>query len=109
MAQNTKLGSGTTLDLTIPLPVPISEIHNVECEFYTDPNKPFKFSYLEKTGYSKLNEGANPAQLVGKILSTDTAKMKGCLFMRISLIKDAESATEDIGRSIPTSTTITFI
>jgi hypothetical protein len=102
MAQNKKLGRRSTLDIKIPLPVPISELENVECEIYSDPNKRFKFSYLEKDGYLKLNEGANSSELIGKLLSTDAAKMRGCLFMELTLIKDAEPLTENVG-SAPTA------
>ena len=109
MAQNKKLGRRSTLDIKIPLPVPISELENVECEIYSDPNKRFKFSYIEKDGYLKLNDGVNPTELIGKLLSTDSAKMRGCLFMELTLIKDANPSTEDVGSSVPVAVPLTLL
>ena len=66
MAINTTIGSGTTLDFKIPLGVPVASIHNVIAEFFTDPNKTVKFSYIETDGFLKLNESTDPNELVGK-------------------------------------------
>ena len=109
MATNTTIGSGTTLDFKIPLDVPVASIHNVIAEFFTDPNKTVKFSYIETDGFLKLNESTDPNELVGKIPSSETLKMRGCLSMRLQVIADETAETEDIGRSVPTPTKITFI
>ena len=103
------LGSGTTLDLTIPIGQPISELYNVEAELFVDPKKPVKFSYLEKDGYEKLELGQDENTLVGKLLSEHTLKFKGCLYMRLTVIQDETKAAENIGRSLPTSTRINFV
>ena len=109
MATNTMIGAGTTLDFNIPLSVPVASIHNVIAEFFTDPNKPVKFSYIETDGFLKLNESTDPNELVGKLPSSETLKMRGCLSMRLQVIADETAETEDIGRSVPTPTKITFI
>ena len=109
MAINTTIGSGTTLDFNIPLSVPVASIHNVIAEFFTDPNKPVKFSYIETDGFLKLNESTDPNELIGKLPSSETFKMRGCLSMRLQVIADETAETEDIGRSVPTPTKITFI
>lgn len=109
MTINTTIGSGTTLDFIIPLSVPVASIHNVIAEFFTDPNKTVKFSYIETEGFLKLKESTNPNELVGKLPSSETFKMRGCLSMRLKVIADETAETEDIGRSVPKPTKITFI
>ncbi len=105
---STKLGSGTTIDFTIPLPQSIEELHNVLVELYVNEDKPVRFSYLVITGQNSLVIGGNNFELKGKLLSKHTAKMKGCLFMRLEVQTDATEATENIGNSLSTDTTIIF-
>ena len=109
MVTNIMIGSGTTLDFKIPLGVPVASIHNVIAEFFTDPNKTVKFSYIETVDFLKLNESTDPNELLGKLPSSETIKMRGCLLMRLQVIADETAETEDIGRSVPTPTKITFI
>lgn len=57
----------------------------------------------------KLNESTDPNELLGKLPSSETFKMRGCLSMYLQVIADETAETEDIGRSVPTPTKITFI
>jgi len=108
MATSTNLGIGTTVDFTIPLPVAITELHNVLVELFTNEDKPVRFSYLPIFGQNSLVIGGTNLELKGKLLSKYTAKMKGCLFMRLEVIAEELEATENIGNSLKTDTTIIF-
>ncbi len=96
-----KLGSGTTINITIPLPESVSEYENVFASLYTNPASPVKFSYVTKTGFNKLDIGNATNQLVGKLTSAQTANMRGELYIVLKVI-DEVGALEDIGDSIPT-------
>ena len=108
MATNKQIGSGTTIDVQFPLPVNISELYNVEVELYTDPNRPVKFSYIEKDGFYKLETNEAGSAVIWKLLSKETVKMRGCLMMRMTIFADNDHESENVGRSVPTDTTITF-
>lgn len=95
-----KIGSGTTFNITIPLPELISEYENVLLAIYTDKNKAIKFSYVEKVGYNKINVGGSNLELETILTSAQTDKMNGCLLMEMRFVKVGE--VEDIGNSIPT-------
>ena len=103
-----KLGSGTTIDIAIPLPAAITTYDNVFLSIYTNPSKPVRFSYVEKTGYNKLDVGNSTSQLVGKLTSAQSAMMCGELYMVMKVI-DEVGASEDIGDSIPTLVGIELI
>jgi len=104
----TNLGMGTTVDFIIPLPQSIEDLHNVLVELYVNEDKPVRFSYLPISGQNSLVIGGTNLELKGKLLSKYTAKMKGCLFMRLEVQTDATEATENIGNSLSTDTTIIF-
>jgi len=108
MAIKTILGIGNTLDFLIPLPQSILELHNVTVKLFTNEDRPVKFSYLEIPGQNRLILGETNFLLKGKLLSKHTAKMQGCLFMRVEIIADEIEATENVGNSIKTDTTIIF-
>lgn len=93
------IGAGTPFYITIPLPENISEYSNVLLALYTDENKPVKFSYVEKTGYNKLESSQSGNQLTGILTREQTAKMRGCLLMEMEFVKVGEP--EDGGNSIP--------
>ena len=96
-----KLGAGTTINITIPLPEIITEYENVLVSLYTNPASPVKFSYVTKTGFNQLTVGNTTSELVGKLTSAQTANMRGELYMVLKVI-DEVGALEDIGDSIPT-------
>jgi len=106
--ETTNLGIGTTVDFIIPFPVAITELHNVLVELFTNEDKPVRFSYLPILGQNSLVIGGNNLELKGKLLSKYTAKMKGCLFMRLEVIADETEANENVGNSLKTDTTIIF-
>lgn len=103
-----RLGAGTTLNITIPLPEAVTEYENVLATVYTNQAAPVKFSYLEKTGFNKLDIGNATNQLVGKITSAQSAKMNGELYMVLKVI-DEVGELEDIGDSEPTKIGINLI
>lgn len=98
---NLKIGAGTTLNITIPLDKPISQYDNIFLSLYTDDKKPVRFSFLEKTGFNKLDIGNSTSELIGVLTSDQTSKMKGCLLMAMKAV-DEISPSENIGNSIPT-------
>lgn len=104
----TKIGSGTSINLSIPLDKPITEYVNFFVALNTNQSEPVRFSYVEKVGFNKLEIGETDNELIGLLTSDQTAKMKGCLYMTLKAI-DEVGASEDIGTSIPVFTTIEFI
>ena len=103
----TKTGSGTSIEVTIPLDKAITEYDNILAALYTNPVAPVRFSYLEKEGYNKLEVGSSPNELVGVLKSEQTAKMKGCLMMVMKAV-DETTPSENIGVSVPIFTNIEF-
>jgi hypothetical protein len=97
-----KIGAGTTFNVTIPLDKAVSEYDNIFLSMYTDDKKPVRFSYVEKSGFNKLNIGNSASELVGVLTSAQTAKMRGCLLMAMKAV-DEISPDENIGNSIPTN------
>ena len=103
-----KIGSGTTIDIEIPLEKAVSEYSNVFASLYTTPGNPVRFSYVEKEGFNKLTVGSENNILVGSLKSDQSAKMKGCLMMELKAIEGIGDA-EDAGNSIPVFTTIELV
>jgi len=99
---NLKIGAGTTFNVKIPLDKAVSEYYNIFISMYTDDKKPIRFSYVEKTGFNKLNIGNSASELIGVLTSSQTSKMRGCLLMAMKAV-DEISPAENIGNSIPTN------
>lgn len=95
-----KIGAGTPFLITIPLPEAIENYENVLAALYTDKNKSVKFSYVEQTGYNKINVGLSTFELETILTGEQTAKMDGCLFMEMKFIKDGQPINK--GNSLPT-------
>ena len=96
-----QIGAGTSFNITIPLPESIENYENILLAIYTDSARPVKFSYVEKTGYNKINIGKTSLELETLLTNAQTSKMEGCLFMEMQFVKTG--AIEDIGNSIPTA------
>ena len=96
-----EIGSGTTINITIPLDKAITEYDNIFISLYTNSAYPVRFSYLTKTGFNKLNQGNTSSQLIGVLTAAQTAKMTGDLYMEMRAI-DETTPDENIGNSIPT-------
>jgi len=102
-----KIGAGTTFNVTIPLDKAVSEYDNIFLSMYTDDKRPVRFSYVEKSGFNKLNVGNSASELIGVLTSAQTAKMRGCLLMAMKAV-DEISPNENIGNSIPTNVKDTY-
>lgn len=83
-----KIGSGTTVNFTLPMPQDVGAYDSVRVNLFTNKNTEVKFSYPAKTGYETLTIGTSPSQLVGKLKSTHTAKMVGPLYMGMKIIDE---------------------
>ena len=103
-----KIGSGTTINVKIPLSKSINDYENIFISLYTDKKNPVKFSYVETTGYNKLDIGSSETELVGVLTSVQTEKFYGLMCMEMKAISES-TPDENIGNSIPTSTGIEFI
>jgi hypothetical protein len=96
-----EIGSGTTINITIPLDKAITEYDNIFISLYTNAAYPVRFSYLTKTGFNKLNVGNTSSQLIGVLTAAQSAKISGDLYMEMRAI-DETTPDENIGNSIPT-------
>jgi hypothetical protein len=94
-----KIGAGSSFNITIPLPNPITSYENILMAIYTDKNKTVKFSYVEKVGYNKLNVGNTQSELIATLTSAQSDKFDGCLYMELQAI----AIGNNVGKSIPTT------
>lgn len=93
-----KIGAGTTLNFKVPLPISITNYQNIEVEIFVDESKPIKFSCVEKTGFQPLIQGDTDLEIIGKLKSSDSLKLKGCLFMKLNCFREI-GVNENIGFS----------